>query len=80
MLETVMGYLVSKLDQLVHACNQPNGPGERTCYFADGLQRSFESETSPLDRYTSVPDTLTADQEEGLLAGEDDDMELEGDD
>ena len=47
---------------------------------ADGLQRSFEAETSPLERYTSVPDTLTADQEEGLLAGEDDDLELGDDD
>ena len=34
---------------------------------ADGLQWSFESETSPLDRYTSVPDTLTTDQERRLV-------------
>ena len=42
--------------------------------------QSFESETSPLDRYMSVTDTLTADQEEGLLAGEDDDLQLGDDD
>ena len=47
---------------------------------ADGLQRSFESETSPLDRYTSVLDTLTEDKEDDLLVGEDDDLELVGDD
>ena len=41
---------------------------------ADGLQRSFESETSPRNRYMSVADTLTTAQEEGLLEGEDDDL------
>ena len=49
---------------------------------ADGLQRSFESETSPLDRFMSVPDTLTAAQEEDLLEdpGEVNDLDLEDDD
>ena len=45
---------------------------------ADGLQRSFESETSLLERYMSVANTLTAAQEEVLLEdnGEDNDLDL----
>ena len=43
---------------------------------AAGLERSFESETSSRNRYMSVSDTLTTAQEEGLLEGEDDDLQL----
>ena len=48
---------------------------------ADGLQRSFASETDLLDRFMTVPDTVDEAQEEVLLRlrgdelGEDDDTE-----